>query len=139
MFLNILKTSQENTCVGVAFNKVAGLKTCNFIKKDSKAGGFYGIFQNFKNTCFEEHLRATASECLRKVSSLVVLGKSMLDGKIHNWATDTFMNLMKLVCAIFTLHQNTFCYFFQASEDRAKVIMIIALKYFELPVAVAQL
>ena len=27
------------------------------------------------------------------------------------------MNLMKLVCAIFTLYQNTFCYFFQASEE----------------------
>ena len=27
------------------------------------------------------------------------------------------MNLKKLVCAIFTLHQNAFCYFFQASEE----------------------
>ena len=26
------------------------------------------------------------------------------------------MNLMKLVCAIFMLYQNTFCYFLQASE-----------------------
>ena len=27
------------------------------------------------------------------------------------------MNLIKLVCAIFTLYQNAFCYFFQASEE----------------------
>ena len=28
------------------------------------------------------------------------------------------MNLMKLVCAIITLYQNAFCYFFQAPEER---------------------
>ena len=27
------------------------------------------------------------------------------------------MNLMKLDCAIFTLYQNAFCYFFQVSEE----------------------
>ena len=27
------------------------------------------------------------------------------------------MNLMKLVCAIFTLYQIAFCYFFQVSEE----------------------
>ena len=27
------------------------------------------------------------------------------------------MNLMKLVCAIFTLYQNAFCFFLQASEE----------------------
>ena len=27
------------------------------------------------------------------------------------------MNLMKLVCAIFMLYQNAFCYFFQALEE----------------------
>ena len=27
------------------------------------------------------------------------------------------MNLMKLVCAIFALYQNVFCYFFQVSEE----------------------
>ena len=47
----------------------------------------------------------------------------MLDGKRHNLATNTIywkyenMNLTKLVCAMFTLYQNPFCYFFQASED----------------------
>ena len=27
------------------------------------------------------------------------------------------VNLMKLVCVIFMLYQNAFCYFFQASEE----------------------
>ena len=38
-----LKTTQnlqENTCVGVCFNKIAGLQTCSFIKKDSNTGVF---------------------------------------------------------------------------------------------------
>ena len=33
MFLKISQFSQENTCIGVSFYKVAGLQTCNFIKK----------------------------------------------------------------------------------------------------------
>ena len=32
LFLKISQYSQENTCVGVYFNIVAGLKACNFIK-----------------------------------------------------------------------------------------------------------
>ena len=42
------------------------------------------IFKNFKNTYFEEHLGKTASERLRKISPLLVLGKVVLDGKRHN-------------------------------------------------------
>ena len=34
VFLKISQYSQENTCVGVSVNKVAGRKTCNFIKRD---------------------------------------------------------------------------------------------------------
>ena len=33
LFLKILQYSQENTCVGSRFNRLAGFKTCNFIKK----------------------------------------------------------------------------------------------------------
>ena len=33
VFLKTLQYSQENTCVVVSFNKVAGLKACSFIKK----------------------------------------------------------------------------------------------------------
>ena len=65
------------------------------------------IFEYFKNTYFEEHLGTTASERLRKISPLLVLGNAVLDGKRHNWATIMLfiknMNLMKLVCVIFTL------------------------------------
>ena len=33
VFLKISQYSQENGYTGVSFNKVAGLKACNFIKK----------------------------------------------------------------------------------------------------------
>ena len=52
MFLKISQISQENTCVGVSFyeketpTQVLSCKICEI----------------FKNTCFEEHLRTTASE-----------------------------------------------------------------------------
>ena len=36
VLLKISYISQENTCVGVSFKKVAGLQTCNFIKKRLK-------------------------------------------------------------------------------------------------------
>ena len=39
------------------FNKVAGLKAFNFIKKDSKTGV---ILANFLRTRFEENLRTAA-------------------------------------------------------------------------------
>ena len=48
------------------------------------------VFENFKNTNFEKHLGATASECLGKISLLLVLGNAVLDGKRHNWATNAF-------------------------------------------------
>ena len=50
----------------------------------------YGIFKNFKNTYFEEYLGTTASQRLRKISPLLVLGKALLDGKQHNWVTNAF-------------------------------------------------
>ena len=55
------------------FNNVLGLKVC----KDSKAGVSYEFFENFKNTYFEEHLRTTGSNHLRKISPLLVLGKAI--------------------------------------------------------------
>ena len=63
MFLNISQISQKKTCIGVSFNKVAGLQSCNFIKKRHQDRCFpVKDCQNFKNTYFEEHLRTTASE-----------------------------------------------------------------------------
>ena len=40
------------------FNRLAGFKTCNFLKRDSK--GFpVNIAKNFINTYFDDNLRAT--------------------------------------------------------------------------------
>ena len=143
MFLKFWKFHKKTPVPGSLFNKVAGLKAYNFIRKAlQRRWFFYGIFENFKNTCFEEHLRTTAPECLRKISPLLVLGKSMLEGKIHNWATNTFYWKYEpnevILCDI-QVYQNVFSYFFQASEERTKVIMITILKYFEPPIAVTQL
>ena len=55
------QNSQENTCVTVFFNTVAG-GACNFIKKETLAQVFLCEFcEIFKNTFFTEHLMETAS------------------------------------------------------------------------------
>ena len=62
MFLKISQTSQENTCVGVFFNKVAGLQPASFLKTDSNTSAFLcEVWETFKNTYFEENLQTTAS------------------------------------------------------------------------------
>ena len=63
VFLEILQNSQENTCTqSLFFNKVAGLETCNFIKRETLAQVFSCEYCGIsKNTFFIEHLRATAS------------------------------------------------------------------------------
>ena len=43
------------------FNKVAGLKVLSFIKKRHQHRCFVWILGNFKDNCFEEHLRMTVS------------------------------------------------------------------------------
>ena len=40
MFLKISQILQENTCVGVFFNKVAGLRASSFIKKKFQCSCF---------------------------------------------------------------------------------------------------
>ena len=39
-FLKNLQASQENTCVGVFFNKVVDLQPTRFLKKDSNTNAF---------------------------------------------------------------------------------------------------
>ena len=48
------------------FSNVAGLQDCKFIKikRDSNTGFFCEIYEIFKNTYFEEHLRTIASKLL---------------------------------------------------------------------------
>ena len=60
-FLNI---HRKETVLESLFNRVAGLKVCNFIKRDSDTAT--QVFsceycKMFKNTYSEEYLRATAS------------------------------------------------------------------------------
>ena len=43
----------RNTCVGVSFNKVAGLQDWNFIKRDSNAG----VLKLLRTPIFTEHLQ----------------------------------------------------------------------------------
>ena len=58
LFLKILEYSQENTCVGGIFNSVAGLKTCNFIKKRLQHRHFPVNIAKFSRTAFFiEHLQ----------------------------------------------------------------------------------
>ena len=51
-FLKISQSSQRNTCVGVSFNKVADIKTCNFIKKRHQHKSFPVKFAKFLRTLF---------------------------------------------------------------------------------------
>ena len=56
VLLKISQISQENICVGVSFNKVAGLK-----KRLQQRCFPVKFCEIFKNTYFEEHLRKTTS------------------------------------------------------------------------------
>ena len=61
---NFPKFTGKHLCLSFFFNKVAGLKASNFIKKRLQHNCFHKNVENvniFKNTYFEEHLRATAS------------------------------------------------------------------------------
>ena len=58
MCLEVAQNSQENTCMGLFCNNVAGWK---LIKRETSAEVFFYQFSEiFKNTIFAEHLRATA-------------------------------------------------------------------------------
>ena len=47
LFLKILQYSQENTYVGVFFNKNAGVQSVTLIKRDSNTGVFLWVLRNF--------------------------------------------------------------------------------------------
>ena len=61
MFLKISQYWQENTCVGVSFDKVAVLKVRNFVKKKLKCWRTK-YFEIFKNIIFTEHLQQMFSQ-----------------------------------------------------------------------------
>ena len=75
--VKMLQISQKNTCIGVS-----GLQACNFIKKGLQHRYFFCEICNiFKNTYFEEHLRATACEVT--VYKLLIKCSKIFHGKIH--------------------------------------------------------
>ena len=59
--LRISQNSQENTCVKVSFNKVAGLRPATLLKKRLAQVFFCEFSEIFKNTFFTEHLWTIAS------------------------------------------------------------------------------
>ena len=59
--LNILQNSQENTCVGVSFLKIPGLRAATLLKRGSSTGLFQGILQKILRPYFVEHLQTGAS------------------------------------------------------------------------------
>ena len=56
--LNIAQNSQENTCAGVLFNKVAGLQPASLLKKETATQVFSC---EFKSSYFVEHQQPTDS------------------------------------------------------------------------------
>ena len=54
LLLRILQYSQEKNCVGISFNKVAGLDACNIIKKRLKNKCFFVNIAKFLRTVFSE-------------------------------------------------------------------------------------
>ena len=52
VFLEISQNLPESTCVGVFFNKVAGLRPETLLKRDSNTGAFRSILGNFLRTPF---------------------------------------------------------------------------------------
>ena len=70
-FLKISHYSQENTFLESLFNKVAGVQTCNFIKKRIQRRCEYcEIFRNFYS---EGHLQTAVMFCSQNVQIFVFL------------------------------------------------------------------
>ena len=61
MLLNILQTSQDNSCVGASFYEVAGIQPASFLKIDSNTMLSCELCETSKNTYFEEYLQTTVS------------------------------------------------------------------------------
>ena len=59
---NFAKFIRKHLCQSISFNEIAGLKVCNFIKREILAQVFSSEFCEIsKNTFLTEHLWATAS------------------------------------------------------------------------------
>ena len=68
-----MQISQESTCVGVFFNKVAGPQNCNFIKKRLQHRFFVVNFENYSKTpifCVEDLWTAGSEKPVRLLRTL---------------------------------------------------------------------
>ena len=67
---------RETPVLESLFNKVAGLKTCNLIKKETPTQAFsFEHWAIFKYKNFEEHLQTTASNSAQHSSAIRLLVK----------------------------------------------------------------
>ena len=78
--------TRKPLCLSYVLIKLQPWRTTILWKRDSNADVLLEYGKIFKSNYFEENLRATVPEQLGKISSLLVLGKPLLDGKRHNWA-----------------------------------------------------
>ena len=62
VILKVSQILQEKTRIGFSLNNVAGLIPATLLKETPTQVFSYEIYEIFKNTCFEEHLQATASQ-----------------------------------------------------------------------------
>ena len=84
------KFIQKHLCWSFFLIKLQAWRPVTLFKKIPTQVFYCKVSENFINTNFEEHLRTTAPGRLGQISLLLVLGKPMLDGKRHHWATNTF-------------------------------------------------
>ena len=79
VFLKTLQYSLESTCVGVSFNKVAGLNACNFLKNRLQCKCFpVNIAKFFKTSFSIEHLWSMLLRLNLNLSSAVKILWSFL-------------------------------------------------------------
>ena len=85
---NFASFAKIRPCWSLFLIKLQAWRSATLLIRESNKGISCELSENFKNIYFEEHLRKTVPECPWKISSLSVLGKPMLDGRWHSWATN---------------------------------------------------
>ena len=129
--------TRKQMCWSLILIKLQAWRPVSLLEKTPTQVFCCEIFENFKNTYFEEHLRTTAPECLRKINPLLVLRKPLLDGKRYNWAANTFYwKYEPHEVSSCNIHVTSKCFFDISlrSQKRAKVIMPTIVKYLKPPI-----
>ena len=74
VFHNFAKITGKHLCQGLFFNKVAGLKACNFIKKDTQAQvSSCEFWKIFKKTFFYRTPSVVVSEGMADDKDMILL------------------------------------------------------------------